>query len=283
MSITAYVPPKVWTWDAANGGQFANINRPIAGATHDKELPRGKHGFQLYSLATPNGQKVSIMFEELLAAGYAAEYDAWLINIGKGDQFGSGFVRVNPNSKIPALLDLTGSEPVRLFESGSMLVHLADKFGAFLPASGPARTEVMNWLFWQMGSAPFVGGGFGHFFAYAPEKFEYPINRYAMETKRQLDVLDRRLAEVPFIAGDDYSIADMAIWPWYGSMVLGRSYANSAEFLNVGIYKNLKRWADIIEARPGVKRGRIVNKNWGDEAEQVPERHGPEDFAGKAV
>lgn len=283
MSITAYVPPKVWTWDAANGGQFANINRPIAGATHDKELPRGKHGFQLYSLATPNGQKVSIMFEELLAAGYAAEYDAWLINIGKGDQFGSGFVRVNPNSKIPALLDLTGSEPVRLFESGSMLVHLADKFGAFLPASGPARTEVMNWLFWQMGSAPFVGGGFGHFFAYAPEKFEYPINRYAMETKRQLDVLDRRLAEVPFIAGDDYSIADMAIWPWYGSMVLGRSYANSAEFLDVGIYKNLKRWADIIEARPGVKRGRIVNKNWGDEAEQVSERHGPEDFAGKAV
>ncbi len=283
MSTTPYVPPKVWTWDAANGGQFANINRPIAGATHDKELPRGKHGFQLYSLATPNGQKVSIMFEELLAAGHPAEYDAWLINIGKGDQFGSGFVGVNPNSKIPAMLDLTGPAPVRLFESGSMLVHLADKFGAFLPASGPARTEVMNWLFWQMGSAPFVGGGFGHFFAYAPEKLEYPINRYAMETKRQLDVLDRRLAEVPFIAGEDYSIADMAIWPWYGSMVLGRSYANSAEFLDVGIYKNLKRWADVIEARPGVKRGRIVNKNWGDEAEQVPERHGPEDFAGKAV
>ncbi|GLS87476.1 thiol:disulfide oxidoreductase [Cypionkella aquatica] len=283
MSSTPYVPPKVWTWDAANGGQFANINRPIAGATHDKELPRGKHGFQLYSLATPNGQKVSILFEELLAAGHDAEYDAWLINIGKGDQFGSGFVGVNPNSKIPALLDLTGPEPVRLFESGSMMVHLADKFGAFLPASGAARTEVLNWLFWQMGSAPFVGGGFGHFFAYAPEKFEYPINRYAMETKRQLDVLDRRLADVPFIAGDDYSIADMAIWPWYGSMVLGRSYANSAEFLDVGIYKNLKRWADALEARPAVKRGRIVNKNWGDEAEQVPERHGPEDFAGKAV
>ncbi|WP_054008930.1 glutathione-dependent disulfide-bond oxidoreductase [Cypionkella psychrotolerans] len=283
MSTMPYVPPKVWTWDAANGGQFANINRPIAGATHDKELPRGKHGFQLYSLATPNGQKVSIMFEELLAAGHAAEYDAWLINIGRGDQFGSGFVGVNPNSKIPALLDLTGPEPLRLFESGSMLVHLADKFGAFLPASGAARTEVMNWLFWQMGSAPFVGGGFGHFFAYAPEKLEYPINRYAMETKRQLDVLDRRLTEVPFIAGEDYSIADMAIWPWYGSMVLGRSYANSAEFLDVGIYKNLKRWADVIEARPAVKRGRIVNKNWGDEAEQVPERHGPEDFAGKAV
>ena len=283
MSITPYVPPKVWTWDAANGGQFANINRPIAGATHEKELPRGKHGFQLYSLATPNGQKVSIMFEELLAAGHDAEYDAWLISIGKGEQFGSGFVGVNPNSKIPALLDLTGPEPVRLFESGSMLVHLADKFGAFLPASGAARTEVLNWLFWQMGSAPFVGGGFGHFYAYAPEKFEYPINRYAMETKRQLDVLDRRLAEATFIAGEEYSIADMAIWPWYGSMVLGRSYANSAEFLDVGIYKNLKRWADMIEARPGVKRGRIVNKNWGDEAEQVPERHGPEDFAGKAV
>lgn len=283
MSTTPYVPPKVWIWDAANGGQFASINRPIAGPTHEKELPRGTHRFQLYSLATPNGQKVSIMFEELLAAGHAAEYDAWLINISKGDQFGSGFVEVNPNSKIPALLDLTGAEPLRLFESGSMLVHLADKFGAFLPASGPARTEVMNWLFWQMGSAPFVGGGFGHFFAYAPEKFEYPINRYAMETKRQLDVLDRRLAEVPFIAGEDYSIADMAIWPWYGNMVLGRSYADSAEFLDVGIYKNLKRWADTIDARPAVKRGRIVNKNWGDEAEQVPERHGPEDFAGKAV
>ncbi len=283
MSTMPYVPPKVWTWDAANGGQFANINRPISGSTHDKALPRGKHGFQLYSLATPNGQKVSIMFEELLAAGYAAEYDAWLINIGKGEQFGSGFVEVNPNSKIPALLDLTGPEPLRLFESGSMLVHLADKFGAFLPANGPGRTEVLNWLFWQMGSAPFVGGGFGHFFAYAPEKLEYPINRYAMETKRQLDVLDRRLAEVPFIAGAEYSIADMAIWPWYGSMVLGRSYANSAEFLDVGIYKNLKRWADVIEARPAVKRGRMVNKNWGDEAEQVPERHGPEDFIGKAV
>ena len=283
MSTMPYVPPKVWTWDAANGGQFANINRPISGSTHDKALPRGKHGFQLYSLATPNGQKVSIMFEELLAAGYAAEYDAWLINIGKGEQFGSGFVEVNPNSKIPALLDLTGPEPLRLFESGSMLVHLADKFGAFLPANGPGRTEVLNWLFWQMGSAPFVGGGFGHFFAYAPEKLEYPINRYAMETKRQLDVLDRRLAEVPFIAGAEYSIADMAIWPWYGSMVLGRSYANSAEFLDVGIYKNLKRWADVIEARPAAKRGRMVNKNWGDEAEQVPERHGPEDFIGKAV
>ena len=283
MTTPPYVPPKVWTWDAANGGEFANINRPIAGATHDKELPRGAHKFQLYSLATPNGQKVSILFEDLLEAGFDAEYDAWLINIGKGDQFGSGFVAVNPNSKIPALLDLTGEAPLRLFESGSILVHLAEKFGAFLPAKGPERTEVLNWLFWQMGSAPFVGGGFGHFFAYAPEKFEYPINRYAMETKRQLDVLDRRLAEVPYVAGEGYSIADMAIWPWYGAMVLGRSYANSAEFLDVGTYKNLKRWAEAIDARPGVKRGRLVNRNWGDEAEQVPERHSAADFAGKAV
>ncbi len=283
MSSTPYVPPKVWTWDAANGGHFASINRPIAGATHDAELPRGQHPFQLYSLATPNGQKVSILFEELLAAGHAAEYDAWLINIGKGEQFGSGFVEVNPNSKIPALLDLTGTEPLRLFESGSMMVHLAEKFGAFLPKSGAERAETLNWLFWQMGSAPFLGGGFGHFFAYAPEKLEYPINRYAMETKRQLDVLDRRLAEVPFVAGQAYSIADMAIWPWYGSMVLGRSYANSAEFLDVGIYKNVKRWADAIDARPAVKRGRFVNRNWGDDAEQVPERHSAADFAGKAV
>jgi len=284
MSSTPYVPPKVWTWDAANGGEFANINRPIAGATHDQALPKGQHPFQLYSLATPNGQKVSILFEELLEAGHSgAEYDAWLINIGKGEQFGSGFVAVNPNSKIPALMDYSGDTPLRLFESGSILVHLAEKFGAFLPQSGPERTEVMNWLFWQMGSAPFVGGGFGHFFAYAPEKFEYPINRYAMETKRQLDVLDRRLAEVEYIAGAHYSIADMAIWPWYGAMVLGRSYANSAEFLDVGIYKNLKRWADAVDARPGVKRGRLVNRNWGDVAEQVPERHSAADFAGKAV
>ena len=226
--------------------------------------------------------KVTILFEELLEAGYkGAEYDAWLIDIGKGDQFGSGFVAVNPNSKIPALMDFSGAEPVRLFESGSMMVHLAEKFGAFLPKSGPARSEVLNWLFWQMGSAPFVGGGFGHFFAYAPEKLEYPINRYAMETKRQMDVLDRRLAEVPFIAGQEYSIADMAIWPWYGSMVLGRSYANSAEFLDVGIYTNVLRWAKAIDARPAVQRGRMVNKSWGDEAEQVPERHSAADFAGK--
>ena len=282
MSDEKYIPPKVWVWETGNGGQFANINRPVAGPTHEKDLPRGKHPFQLYSLATPNGVKVTILFEELLEAGHkGAEYDAWLIDIGKGDQFGSGFVAVNPNSKIPALMDFSGPEPLRLFESGSMMVHLAEKFGAFLPKSGPERSEVLNWLFWQMGSAPFVGGGFGHFFAYAPEKLEYPINRYAMETKRQLDVLDRRLAEVPFVAGQNYSIADMAIWPWYGAMVLGRSYANSAEFLDVGIYKNLLRWANTIDARPAVKRGRMVNKSWGDEAEQMPERHSAADFAGK--
>ena len=282
-ATTPYVPPKVWTWDKANGGQFASINRPIAGATHEKVLPRGAHGFQLYSLATPNGQKVTILFEELLEAGHkGAEYDAWLIDIGKGDQFGSGFVEVNPNSKIPALLDLTGEQPLRLFESGSMLVHLAEKFGAFLPSAGPARTEVMNWLFWQMGSAPFVGGGFGHFYAYAPEKFEYPINRYAMEVKRQLDVLDRRLAEVPFVAGQEYSIADMAIWPWYGGLVLGRAY-NAAEFLNVGEYKNLMAWAQKIDARPAVKRGRIVNKAWGEDHEKLADRHSAADFDGKTL
>ena len=280
---TPYTPPKVWTWDTANGGQFANINRPTAGATHDKVLPRGEHGFQLHSMATPNGVKVTVMFEELLEAGHSgAEYDAWLIDIGKGDQFGSGFVAVNPNSKIPALLDLTGPAPVRLFESGSILNHLAEKFGSFLPASGPERTEVLNWLMWQMGSAPFVGGGFGHFYAYAPEKFEYPINRYAMETKRQLDVLDRRLAEVPFVAGEAYSIADMAIWPWYGGLVLGRSY-NAAEFLDVASYRNVVAWAEKIDARPAVKRGRMVNKSWGPEEEQVPERHSAADFAGKAL
>ena len=282
MSDKAYVPPKVWVWEAGTGGQFASINRPVAGATHDKDLPRGKHPFQLYSMATPNGVKVTILFEELLEAGHkGAEYDAWLIDIGKGDQFGSGFVAVNPNSKIPALMDYSDKDQVRLFESGSIMVHLAEKFGVFLPKSGPERSEVLNWLFWQMGSAPFVGGGFGHFFAYAPEKLEYPINRYAMETKRQLDVLDRRLAEEPFVAGQIYSIADMAIWPWYGAMVLGRSYANSAEFLDVGIYKNVLRWASMIDARPAVTRGRMVNKNWGDAAEQLPERHSAADFASK--
>jgi GST-like protein len=276
---TPYIPPKVWTWDQASGGQFANINRPIAGATHDQVLPQGQHPFQLYSLATPNGIKVTVMFEELIEAGHAAEYDAYTINISKGEQFGSGFVAINPNSKIPALLDLSGPAPLRLFESGSILIHLAEKFGAFLPASGPQRAETLNWLVWQMGSAPFLGGGFGHFFAYAPEKIEYAINRYAMETKRQLDVLDRHLADHEWMAGE-YSIADMAIWPWYGQMVLGRSYANSAEFLDVGIYKNLKRWAEVMDARPGVKRGRIVNKTFGDGA-QLAERHSPADFVGK--
>lgn len=277
---TPYTPPKVWTWDQENGGKFASINRPIAGATHDQELPRGVHPFQLYSLATPNGVKVTLMFEELLQAGHAAEYDAWLITIGKGEQFGSGFVAVNPNSKIPALLDLSGPQPLRVFESGSILIHLAEKFGAFLPASGPMRTETFNWLMWQMGSAPFLGGGFGHFFTYAPEKFEYPINRYAMEVKRQLDVLDRHLAQNEWMAGD-YSIADMAIWPWYGNLVLGRSYPEADTFLDVGIYTNLKRWGDAIEARPAAKRGRIVNKISGDPSEQMAERHSAADFAGR--
>ena len=277
---TPYTPPKVWTWDQENGGKFATINRPISGATHDKDLPRGEHPFQLYSLATPNGVKVTLMFEELLQAGHAAEYDAWLITIGKGEQFGSGFVAVNPNSKIPALLDLTGPEPLRVFESGSILIHLAEKFGAFLPTAGPMRTEALNWLMWQMGSAPFLGGGFGHFYTYAPEKIEYAINRYAMEVKRQLDVLDRHLAENAWMAGD-YSIADMAIWPWYGNLVLGRSYPEADRFLDVGIYTNLKRWADTIEARPAAKRGRIVNKVSGDPSEQMAERHSAADFAGR--
>ena len=278
-SPTPYVAPKVWTWDNENGGQFANINRPVAGPTHDKVLPVGKHPFQLYSLATPNGQKVTIMFEELLASGHSgAEYDAWLINIGKGDQFGSGFVDVNPNSKIPALLDHSGTAPVRVFESGSILLHLAEKFGAFLPASGAGRTEVINWLMWQMGSAPYLGGGFGHFFAYAPEKWEYPINRFAMEVKRQLDVLDRQLATRPFIAGDDYSIADIAIWPWYGSLTLGTSYANSAEFLDTTSYTHVHAWAQKILARPAVQRGRIVNRSYGPLNEQLHERHDASDF-----
>ncbi|MBM3614370.1 MAG: glutathione-dependent disulfide-bond oxidoreductase [Alphaproteobacteria bacterium] len=281
MADPTYTPPKVWTWDKANGGAFASTNRPIAGATHEKELPRGKHALQLYSLATPNGVKVTIMLEELVEAGLLADYDAWLIEIS-GDQFGSGFVAVNPNSKIPAMMDYSGPTPVRVFESGSILIHLAEKFGAFLPAKGPERTAVLNWLMWQMGSAPFVGGGFGHFYAYAPEKYEYPINRYAMETKRQLDVLDRRLADVPFVAGQDYSIADMAIWPWYGGLVLGRAY-NAAEFLDVTSYKNVVAWAEKIDARPAVKQGRMVNKSWGDAAEQVPNRHSAADFAGKTV
>jgi GSH-dependent disulfide-bond oxidoreductase len=272
-----YLPPKVWTWDKENGGTFASTNRPIAGATHEKELPVGKHPLQLYSLGTPNGQKVTIMLEELLQLGVqGAEYDAWLIDIGKGDQFGSGFVGVNPNSKIPALMDHSTALPTRLFESGSMLVYLAEKFGHFLPQNDAARAEVMNWLFWQMGSAPFVGGGFGHFYAYAPVKLEYPINRYAMETKRQLDVLDRKLAETRFVAGEDYTIADMAIWPWYGGLVLN-AYSAS-EFLDTASYKNLVRWTHEVLARPGVQRGRIVNRTWGPANEQLRERHGASDI-----
>jgi GSH-dependent disulfide-bond oxidoreductase len=274
---SAYTPPKVWTWDKESGGRFAAINRPIAGATHDKELPVGKHPFQLYSLATPNGQKVTIMFEELLAAGHkGAEYDAWLIRID-GNQFGSGFVDVNPNSKIPALMDRSGPTPIRVFESGSILLHLAEKFGAFLPKSGQARAECLSWLFWQMGSAPYLGGGFGHFYAYAPTKIEYAINRFAMEVKRQLDVLDRRLADNEFLAGAEYTIADMAVWPWYGGFVKGLLY-NGGEFLSVQDYKNLQRWTDAIAKRPAVKRGRIVNRISGDPASQLHERHDAGDF-----
>ncbi|MCZ4270206.1 glutathione-dependent disulfide-bond oxidoreductase [Rhodobacteraceae bacterium G21628-S1] len=281
MSDSTYTPPKVWTWEQESGGQFASINRPIAGATHDKELPVGEHPFQLYSLATPNGVKVTVMLEELLAAGIKeAEYDAWLIKIGDGDQFGSGFVEINPNSKIPALHDRSGSEPVRVFESASILMHLAEKFGHFLPKDGSARTEVLNWLFWQMGSAPYLGGGFGHFYAYAPEKFEYPINRFTMEAKRQLDVLNRELATKTYIAGEEYSIADMAIWPWYGQLVLGRLY-DAAEFLDVESYEHVMRWAKAIDARPAVQRGRMVNRAFGELSSQLRERHSAEDFETK--
>ena len=273
-----YEPPKVWTWDKENGGEFASINRPIAGATHDKELPVGKHPLQLYSLATPNGVKVTVMLEELLAAGHsAAEYDAWLIRITKGDQFGSGFVGVNPNSKIPALMDYSNEEPVRVFESGAILLYLAEKFGAFLPTDHAERTETLSWLFWQMGSTPMLGGGFGHFYAYAPEKLEYPINRYTMEVKRQLDVLDRQLAERPFIAGDSYTIADIAIWPWYGALATGQAY-NAAEFLSTHEYKHLQRWAAQIAERPAVKRGRMVNRAMGEPSSQLHERHDASDF-----
>ena len=276
-----YVPPKVWTWEQPNGGTFASTNRPIAGATHDAELPRGKHPFQLYSMGTPNGVKVTVMLEELLAAGHTgAEYDAWLISIGKGDQFGSGFVDINPNSKIPALVDYSGDAPLRVFESGSILVHLAEKFGAFLPSDLAARTECMNWLFWQMGSAPYLGGGFGHFYAYAPYKMEYPIDRFSMEVKRQLDVLDKQLAENPFIAGDEYTIADMAIFPWYGNLALGRQY-NAGEFLDVASYKNVVAWAEKLDARPAVKRGRMVNRTSGEPHEQLRERHDASDFDSK--
>ena len=272
-----YTPPRVWTWDQESGGRFANINRPIAGPTHDKELPVGEHPLQLYSLATPNGVKVTVLLEELLEIGKPADYDAYLINIGEGDQFGSDFVAINPNSKIPALLDRSTSPPTRVFESGAILVYLAEKFGAFLPADPAERAECMSWLFWQMGSAPYLGGGFGHFYAYAPEKYEYPINRFAMEVKRQLDVLDRNLAERRFLCGDDYNIADMANCAWYGSVVLNNIY-EAAEFLDVESYENVVRWAKEIQERPAVMRGRRVNRAWGPEEERVPERHDASDF-----
>jgi GST-like protein len=275
---TGYVPPRVWVWKQGNGGQFAHINRPVAGATHERELPVGRHPLQLYSLGTPNGVKVTVLLEELLALGHTgAEYDAWLINIRDGDQFSSGFVAVNPNSKIPALLDRSGPTPIRVFESGAILVYLAEKFGAFLPREPALRAECLSWLFWQMGSTPFLGGGFGHFYAYAPEKFEYPIDRYAMEVKRQLDVLDRLLAQREYVAGDAYTIADMAIWPWYGGLVLGQLY-NAAEFLAVHEYRHVLRWANLIAARPAVRRGRRVNRTTGEPAERLAERHDASDF-----
>jgi GST-like protein len=275
---STYTPPKVWTWDSESGGRFANINRPIAGATHDKDLPIGRHPMQLYSLATPNGVKVTIMLEELLALGHEeAEYNAWLVNIGEGDQFSSGFVEANPNSKIPALWDRSGDAPVRVFESASILFHLAEKFGAFLPASGPERTEVMNWVFWQMGSAPYLGGGFGHFYAYAPEKWEYPIDRYAMEVKRQLDVLDQNLSKRRFLCGDEYNIADMANHAWYGALAAGKLY-EAGEFLDVESYTHVRRWTQEIQERPAVKRGQRVNRAWGDESGQLPERHNASDL-----
>lgn len=274
-----YTPPAVWQWNKENGGQFANINRPIAGSTHEAELPVGKHPLQLYSLGTPNGQKVTVMLEELLAAGHSgAEYDAWLIEIGKGQQFGSGFVAANPNSKIPALVDRSGKKPRRVFESGSILLYLAEKFGAFLPKDLDKRTEALNWLFWQMGSAPYLGGGFGHFYAYAPFKIEYAIDRFAMETKRQLDVLDKHLADNEFFAGDEYSIADMAIWPWYGALAKGKIYGSSGEFLQVHEYKHVNRWTDAVAARPAVKRGRLVNRLQGNDPGQLRERHDASDF-----
>jgi GSH-dependent disulfide-bond oxidoreductase len=273
-----YLPPKVWTWTQANGGQFANINRPVAGATHEKELPVGRHPLQLYSLATPNGVKVTVMLEELLALGHAgAEYDAWLIRINEGHQFGSGFVAVNPNSKIPALLDRSGPTPIRVFESGSIVMHLAQKFDAFLPTDAAQRAECLSWLFWQMGSAPYLGGGFGHFYAYAPKKWQYPIDRFAMEVKRQLDVLNRRLAESRYLGGDDYTIADIAVWPWYGALAKGLLY-EAGEFLQVQEYTHVQRWTDEIAARPAVRRGRMVNRAWGEPSSQLHERHDASDF-----
>jgi len=278
MTEPTYTPPKIWTWNKESGGRFANINRPIAGATHDKELPVGRHPLQLYSLGTPNGVKVTVMLEELLALGHTgAEYDAWLIRISEGDQFGSGFVAANPNSKIPALIDRSGPTPIRVFESGAILLYLAEKFGALLPTEHAARTECLSWLFWQMGSAPYLGGGFGHFYAYAPTRMEYPIDRFAMEVKRQLDVLDRQLADNAFMAGDEYSIADIAIWPWYGALAKGLIYG-AGEFLQVETYKNVQRWTDAIAKRPAVQRGRKVNRVMGDPASQLHERHEASDF-----
>ncbi len=279
---TDYAPPDVWTWTPGNGGRFASINRPVAGATHNKELPVGRHPLQLYSLATPNGVKVTVMLEELLELGHAdAEYDAWLIRINDGDQFGSGFVAVNPNSKIPALLDRRGASPVRVFESGAILLHLAETFGAFLPADTATRAECLSWLFWQMGSAPYLGGGFGHFYAYAPTKIEYAIDRFAMEVKRQLDVLDRRLADSEYLAGREYSIADIAVWPWYGALAKGLLYGESGTFLQVQDYKHVQRWTDLIAARPAVQRGRMVNRVTGEPSSQLHERHDAGDFATK--
>jgi GST-like protein len=276
---SSYMPPSVWVWSKENGGKFANINRPIAGPTHDKELPIGRHPLQLYSLATPNGVKVTVMLEELLALGHrGAEYDAWLIRINDGEQFGSGFVAVNPNSKIPALLDRSGPQPIRVFESGAILLHLAEKFGAFLPTDAAARAECLSWLFWQMGSAPFLGGGFGHFYAYAPIKIEYAIDRYAMEVKRQLDVLNRRLAQTAYLAGDSYTIADIATWPWYGTLVRGQVYGDSGTFLSVHEYTHVQRWAEAIAARPAVRRGRMVNRTSGEPSNQLHERHDASDF-----
>jgi len=278
MTDATYTPPKIWTWNKENGGRFANINRPIAGPTHDKDLPVGRHPMQLYSLATPNGVKVTVMLEELLALGHqGAEYDAWLIRINEGQQFSSGFVAANPNSKIPALVDHSGAKPIRVFESGAILVHLAEKFGAFLPTGGEARAACLSWLFWQMGSAPYLGGGFGHFYAYAPTKIEYAIDRFAMEVKRQLDVLDRHLADNAYMAGQDYSIADIAIWPWYGALAKGLIYG-AGEFLQVEEYKHVQRWTDLIAQRPAVKRGRMVNRVMGDPASQLHERHEAGDF-----
>jgi GST-like protein len=278
MSDPTYTPPKIWQWDEGNGGKFANINRPVSGATHKKELPKGKHPFQLYSLATPNGVKVTVMFEELIELGIQqAEYDAYIVNIMEGEQFGNEFVEINPNSKIPALLDMSTNPPTRLFESGSILLYLAEKFDAFIPKDAAKRAECLSWLFWQMGSAPMLGGGFGHFYAYAPEKYQYPIDRYTMEIKRQLDVLDKQLEKNAFISGDEYTIADMAIWPWYGALVKNEVY-EAAEFIEAHTYKNVLRWADDIAKRPAVKRGRIVNKSWGEKNEQLIERHSMDDF-----